>query len=54
MQLYNKYNEGMYYVAFRFWKNSFEAEEAMQEAPVVTKEAEEASDDLYSVKNFTL
>ena len=30
------------------------AEEAMQEAPVVTKEAEEASDDLYSVKNFTL
>ena len=31
MQLYNKYSEGMYYVAFRFLKNSFEAEEAMQE-----------------------
>ena len=31
MQLYNKYSQGMYYVAFRFLKNSFEAEEAMQE-----------------------
>ncbi|MCC4214202.1 RNA polymerase sigma factor [Leeuwenhoekiella parthenopeia] len=31
MQLYKKYSEGMYYVAFRFLKNSFEAEEAMQE-----------------------
>ncbi len=30
------------------------AEEAMQEAPVVIKEAEEATEDLYSVKNFTL
>ncbi|MAW94475.1 MAG: RNA polymerase subunit sigma-70 [Leeuwenhoekiella sp.] len=31
MQLYKKYSDGMYYVAFRFLKNSFEAEEAMQE-----------------------
>ena len=28
--------------------------EAMQEAPIVAKEAEESSEDLYSVKNFTL
>lgn len=32
MQLYNKYSDGMYYVAFRFLKDSFEAEEAMQES----------------------
>lgn len=32
MQLYNKYRDGMYTVAFRFLRNSFEAEEAMQEA----------------------
>lgn len=31
LQLYRKYSEGMYYVAFRFLKNSFEAEDAMQE-----------------------
>ncbi|MGB5943696.1 MAG: RNA polymerase sigma factor [Leeuwenhoekiella sp.] len=31
LTLYNKYCDGMYYVAFRFLKNSFEAEEAMQE-----------------------
>ena len=32
MKLYNKYCDAMYYVAFRFLKNSFEAEEAMQES----------------------
>lgn len=31
LQLYRKYSEGMYYVAFRFLKNSYEAEDAMQE-----------------------
>ncbi len=31
LQLYNKYCDGMYHVAFRFLKNSFEAEEAMHE-----------------------
>ncbi len=31
LQLYNKYAQGMYRVAFRFLKNTFEAEEAMQE-----------------------
>ncbi|MFD1095205.1 RNA polymerase sigma factor [Salegentibacter chungangensis] len=31
-KLYNKYCEGMYYVALRFMKDSFEAEDAMQEA----------------------
>lgn len=31
LQLYNKYAQGMYQVAFRFLKNAFEAEEAMQE-----------------------
>lgn len=31
LQLYRKYCDGMYYVAFRFLKNSFEAEDAMQE-----------------------
>lgn len=31
LELYNKYCEGMYWVAFRFLKDSFEAEEAMQE-----------------------
>lgn len=31
MQLYNKYSKGMYYVALRFMKDPFEAEEAMQE-----------------------
>lgn len=31
LQLYNKYCEGMYHVAFRFLKNAFEAEEAMHE-----------------------
>ena len=31
LQLYNKYCDGMYCVAFRFLRNSFEAEEAMQE-----------------------
>jgi len=32
MQLYNKYCNGMYYVALRFLKDPFEAEEAMQES----------------------
>ncbi len=32
MQLYKKYSKGMYYVALRFLKDSFEAEEAMQES----------------------
>jgi len=32
MQLYNKYSSGMYYVALRFLKDPFEAEEAMQES----------------------
>lgn len=32
MQLYNKYCDGMYYVALRFLKDPFEAEEAMQES----------------------
>ncbi len=32
MQLYNKYCDAMYYVALRFLKDSFEAEEAMQES----------------------
>src|SRR5690606_23741016 len=31
LKLYNKYCEGMYFVAFRFLRDSFEAEEAMQE-----------------------
>lgn len=31
LQLYNKYCDGMYHVAFRFLKNTFEAEEAMHE-----------------------
>lgn len=31
MQLYRKYSDGMYYVAYRFLRNRFEAEEAMQE-----------------------
>ena len=31
LQLYNKYCDGMYHIAFRFLKNSFEAEEAMHE-----------------------
>ncbi|GAA0871272.1 sigma-70 family RNA polymerase sigma factor [Gangjinia marincola] len=31
LTLYNKYSEGMYYVAYRFLKDSFEAEDAMQE-----------------------
>ncbi|WGK63779.1 RNA polymerase sigma factor [Croceiramulus getboli] len=31
LQLYNKYCDGMYFVAYRFLKNTFEAEEAMQE-----------------------
>lgn len=31
LQLYNKYAQGMYRVAFRFLKDAFEAEEAMQE-----------------------
>lgn len=31
LQLYRKYSDGMYYVAFRFLKNSADAEEAMQE-----------------------
>lgn len=31
LQLYRKYCDGMYYVAYRFLRNSFEAEEAMQE-----------------------
>lgn len=32
MQLYNKYCDGMYYVALRFMKDTMEAEDAMQEA----------------------
>lgn len=32
MQLYNKYCDAMYYIALRFLKDSFEAEEAMQES----------------------
>ncbi|WP_299437804.1 sigma-70 family RNA polymerase sigma factor [uncultured Aquimarina sp.] len=32
MKLYNKYCDGMYYVALRFLKDPFEAEEAMQES----------------------
>ena len=32
LKLYNKYCEGMYYVALRFMKDSMEAEDAMQEA----------------------
>lgn len=32
LKLYNKYCEGMYYVARRFIPDSFEAEDAMQEA----------------------
>ncbi len=32
MRLYNKYCDGMYYVALRFLKDPFEAEEAMQES----------------------
>ncbi|WP_081209718.1 RNA polymerase sigma factor [Salegentibacter sediminis] len=32
LKLYNKYSEGMYYVAYRFMKDRFEAEDAMQEA----------------------
>ncbi len=32
MELYNKYSKGMYYVAYRFFKDSFLAEEAMQES----------------------
>lgn len=31
-ELYNKYSKGMYYVAIRFLKDPFEAEEAMQES----------------------
>ncbi|RMB60599.1 sigma-70 family RNA polymerase sigma factor [Dokdonia sinensis] len=31
LQLYNKYCDGMYYVAFRFLKDAYEAEEAMHE-----------------------
>lgn len=31
MQLYRKYSDGMYFVAFRFLKNAADAEEAMQE-----------------------
>ena len=31
MKLYNKYCDGMYYVALRFLKNTHDAEEAMQE-----------------------
>lgn len=31
LQLYNKYCDGMYHVALRFLKNTFEAEEAMHE-----------------------
>lgn len=31
LQLYNKYSDGMYCVALRFLRDSFEAEEAMQE-----------------------
>ncbi|UZO79294.1 sigma-70 family RNA polymerase sigma factor [Aquimarina sp. ERC-38] len=32
MELYKKYCDGMYYVALRFLKDPFEAEEAMQES----------------------
>ncbi len=32
MELYNKYSRGMYFVAYRFFKDSFLAEEAMQES----------------------
>ncbi|APG60142.1 RNA polymerase sigma factor [Christiangramia salexigens] len=32
LRLYNQYCEAMYYVAFRFLKDSMEAEDAMQEA----------------------
>ncbi|MFV8226719.1 RNA polymerase sigma factor [Christiangramia aquimixticola] len=32
LQLYNKYCEGMYYVALRFMKDTMEAEDVMQEA----------------------
>lgn len=32
LKLYNKYCDGMYYVAYRYLKNSFDAEEAIQEA----------------------
>jgi RNA polymerase sigma factor (sigma-70 family) len=32
LKLYNKYCEGMFYVAKRFMQDSFEAEDAMQEA----------------------
>ena len=32
MELYNKYSKGMYYVALRFFKDPFLAEEAMQES----------------------
>ncbi|MEO2129180.1 MAG: sigma-70 family RNA polymerase sigma factor [Christiangramia sp.] len=32
MRLYNKYCDGMYYVALRFMKDTMEAEDAMQEA----------------------
>jgi len=32
MKLYNKYCDGMYYVALRFMKDTMEAEDAMQEA----------------------
>ncbi|HEY9184860.1 MAG TPA: RNA polymerase sigma factor [Salegentibacter sp.] len=32
LKLYNKYSQGMFYVAFRFMKDRFEAEDAMQEA----------------------
>lgn len=32
MALYNKYSKGMYYVALRFFKDPFLAEEAMQES----------------------
>ena len=31
LQLYNKYCDGMYHVAYRFLKDAFEAEEAMHE-----------------------
>ena len=31
LKMYRKYCDGMYYVAFRFLKNSYDAEEAMQE-----------------------
>ena len=32
MELYNKYSRGMYFVAYRFFKDPFLAEEAMQES----------------------